>query len=234
MTKGILALEDGRIFYGLSFGKEGVAEGEVVFNTSMTGYQEILTDPSYHGQIVNMTYPLIGNYGVNRQDMESNRPWAEGFVVREASLLVSNWRSDGSLPEYLRKNKVPGIEGIDTRALTRHIRRVGSMKAVISTRGEKISALVRKARAWQGLVGVDTVSKVTCRRPYKWQEGLDDEFWPGMAGPYKPGRKTVAKRRKPLKVVVYDFGVKHNILRMLVSSGCQLEVVPATTSAQKK
>ncbi len=233
--KAILALEDGRIFKGQSFGVSGSCVGEVVFNTSMTGYQEILTDPSYKGQIVTMTYPLIGNYGVNKEDIESSKSHVEGFVVRENSLLPSNWRTGGDLAGYLKKNRIIAVEGIDTRALTKHIRLAGSMRAVISTRKERVSALVKRARAWRGLVNVDTVKEVTCRKSYKWCEGIKDEYWPPLGG--KVGARTTSPElratNKRFKVVVYDFGVKYNILRMLYSSGCDPEVVPAATPAEK-
>ena len=205
----ILALEDGTIFKGRSFGAEGERSGEVVFNTSMSGYQEIITDPSYKGQIVAMTYPLIGNYGVNTDDVESCKPFIEGFVVKEYSKLASNWRSRQSLGEYLKANNIIGIEGIDTRRLTLHIRERGAMKAVLSTVDPDEESLVKKARNSPGLVGRDLVKEVICGQPYEWNE--------------KGG----------LKVVAVDCGIKLNILRILESKGCRVAVVPATTSSSK-
>lgn len=207
--KALIALEDGTVYVGWSFGAEGEKVGEIVFNTSMTGYQEIITDPSYKGQIVTMTYPLIGNYGVNPEDVESKGPQVEGFVVREYSPRWSNWRGKESLAEYLKRHGIMGIEGVDTRALTRHIRLQGAMKACISTEDLDPESLVEKARSWPGLVGRDMVQYVTCSEPYVWS---------------KEGR---------FKVVAYDFGVKYNILRLLAKAGCAVTVVPASTSAEE-
>ena len=207
--KAILAIEDGIIFEGESFGASGERVGEIVFNTSMCGYQEILTDPSYKGQIVVMTYPLIGNYGVNKEDFESSRIWVEGFVVREYSELPSNWRSKTSLGEFLEKHGTIGIRDIDTRALVRHIRSKGSMKAVISTIDLNKESLVKKAKDSPGLIGKDLVKEVTIRDSQKSGDWDTDDSRP--------------------KVIVYDFGIKHNILRMLVSLGCKVHVVPADT-----
>ena len=209
--EAILALESGKIFKGRSFGAEGESCGEVVFNTSMTGYQEVLTDPSYKGQIVAMTYPLIGNYGINKEDVESRRIFLEGFVVKEYSKIASNWRSQQSLGDYLKENKILGIEGIDTRSLTLHIRQAGAMKAVLSTVDLDEKRLVQKAKDSPGLVGRDLVQEVTCRRKYAWT---------------KIGK---AKYR----VVVLDCGVKYNILRELLNNGCQALVVPADTKAEE-
>ena len=206
--KAILALEDGIIFKGTSFGAPGEKCGEVVFNTSMTGYQEILTDPSYKGQIVTMTAPLIGNYGINPEDFESQKPHLSGFVVREASRIVSNWRSKMSLRDFLKKHKIIGIEGIDTRALTLHIRSAGAMKGIISTEDLDPKSLVKKAKESQGLVGVDLVKKVTCKEIYEWNK----------EGKYK--------------VVLLDCGAKHNIMRDLAKRDCHVIVVPANTSAK--
>jgi carbamoyl-phosphate synthase small subunit len=212
-----LLLEDGTLFRGLSFGAVGEAFGEVVFNTSITGYQEILTDPSYKGQIVTMTYPLIGNCGVNPEDTESRRLWLEGFVVREASQTRSNWRSTKDLGTYLAENSVVGIQGIDTRALTRHIRVNGSKQAVISSVDADPASLARKLSHAPRIEGADLVREVTCAEPYQWTEGL-----PHAAVPM------------PLfNVVILDCGVKRNILRSLVSSGCRVTVVPATTDARE-
>lgn len=204
-----LVLEDGAVFRGKSFGASGETYGEVVFNTSMTGYQEIITDPSYKGQIVAMTYPLIGNYGVNREDVESRRPFLEGFVVKEYSKVVSNWRATESLGHYLKRHGILGIEGVDTRELTLHIRQAGAMKAVLSTEDLNEKRLARKAKRSRGLVGLDLVREVTCEKPYVW--------------PYP--KKTFCS------VVVLDCGVKYNILRKLAESGCRPMVVPAHTGA---
>ncbi|MBD3240459.1 MAG: glutamine-hydrolyzing carbamoyl-phosphate synthase small subunit [Chitinivibrionales bacterium] len=215
--KGYLVLEDGTVFAGKSFGAPGETVGEVVFNTSMTGYQEILTDPSYYRQIVTMTYPLIGNYGVNEEDIESDRVRVEGFVVKEACPYPSNHTSTSSLPEYLRKSGIIGLERIDTRALTRHIRLAGAMKAALYA-GEKepsIDDLVGKAQAWDGLTGVDTVKDVTCKKQFEFTG--------------TPGRTATGDDH--LHVVAMDFGIKYNILRMLRRLGCRITVVPATTSA---
>jgi len=207
--KAILALEDGTIFEGRSFGAEGERSGEVVFNTSMTGYQEILTDPSYKGQIVAMTYPLIGNYGINPEDFESEKPHLSGFVVYEASKIVSNWRAKGSLDDFLKKHKVIGIEGIDTRTLTLHIRSAGAMKGIVSTEDHDKESLVRKARESKGLVGIDLVKEVTCKKKYEWNK----------KGKYK--------------VVLLDCGAKQNIMRELGERRCRVIVVPAQTSSEK-
>ncbi|MFH1046102.1 MAG: glutamine-hydrolyzing carbamoyl-phosphate synthase small subunit [Candidatus Omnitrophota bacterium] len=206
--KAIIAFEDGRVFTGRSFGSSGEKVGEIVFNTSLSGYQEVLTDPSYKGQIVTMTYPLIGNYGINREDGESRRIFLEGFVVREASVIASNWRSEKSLAQYLKENKIIAVEGVDTRAITRHIREKGAMKAVISTKDLDQKRLVQKAKAGPGLVGRDLVKEVTVTEPFFWH-------------------KTGA-----FKVVVLDCGVKYNTLRLLAAHNCSVKVVPATTSAE--
>jgi carbamoyl-phosphate synthase small subunit len=206
--QAILALEDGKIYRGISFGAVGEAFGEIVFNTSMAGYQEILTDPSYKGQIVTMTYPLIGNYGVNEEDVESKKPYVEGFVVKEASKIASNWRSKKSLSEYLKENSIVGIEGIDTRSLTLHIRQAGELKAVISTKDTDEKSLVKKARESKGLVGVDLVKEVVSRQSYEWND---------------KGRYRVA---------AIDCGIKFNILRELTKNDCRVMVVPATASAK--
>jgi carbamoyl-phosphate synthase small subunit len=201
--KAILALEDGTIFEGRSFGFPGEKSGEVVFNTSMAGYQEILTDPSYKGQIVIMTYPLIGNYGVNEEDIESQGPKVEGFIVKENSALFSNWRGDKSLSDYLIKHRIMGVEGMDTRALTKHIRLVGAIKAILSTEDLNRDHLIKKAKTSPGLIGRDLVKEVTCEKPYEWT-----------------------------KVAVLDFGVKYNILRSLRDWNCEVIVLPASSSAE--
>jgi len=212
--KALLVLEDGTVFKGESFGADGEKYGEVVFNTSMTGYQEILTDPSYKGQIVAMTYPLIGNYGVNNDDAESRKLFLEGFVVKECSKIASNWRSERSLGDYLKENKILGIEGIDTRALTLHIRQAGAMKAIISTADLNVKSLVKKVKRSAGLVGVDLVKEVTIDKKYVWQAG--------------------SKAHKPrFTVAVLDCGVKYNILRELSKRQCRVIVLPAQTGAEE-
>src|ERR1044072_8892647 len=168
--KALLALEDGSVFHGEGFGARASACGEVCFNTSMTGYQEILTDPSYKGQIVTMTYPLIGNYGINEVDVESWRPHVAGFVVREVSPVVSNWRADFSLSDYLEKNGIPGIQGLDTRALTKKLRVRGALNGFISTEGVSEGEALKRAKEWPGLAGVDFVKEVTHREPFLWDE----------------------------------------------------------------
>jgi len=204
----VLALEDGRIFKGRSFGAEGERAGEVVFNTSMAGYQEILTDPSYKGQIVTMTYPLIGNYGVNEEDAESRKPFVEGFVVKEYSKIASNWRSKKSLGDYLKENGIVAIEGVDTRSLTLHIRQAGEMKAILSTIDTDAGSLINKAKASPGLVGRDLVKEVVAPKTYEWNN---------------TGR---------FKVVVLDCGDKFNTLRELAKNDCKVTVVPAKTKAK--
>ena len=207
--KAYLALEDGLVVEGDSFGAEGESTGELVFNTSLTGYQEVLTDPSYRGQVVMMTYPLIGNYGVNDEDIESGRVQVEGFVVREVSSVSSSWRAKRSLPDYLKEFGVPGIQGIDTRMLTVHIREKGSMKAVLSTDDSDPESLVEKARKAPGVVGQNLVPKVCTVKPYYWQ---------------KDGRR---------KALVLDCGVKYSILRYVAKAGFQVLVVPAGTPADE-
>lgn len=221
MKKAYLALEDGLIFQGESFGSEGDFFGEVVFNTSMTGYQEILTDPSYKGQIVVMTNPHIGNYGINSQDVESRRPWVEGFVVREASPVVSNYRSEESLDAYLKRHNIPGIQGIDTRKLVKHLRTHGAQKGVISTTENDPKKLVQKAKNSQSIVGVDLVREVSCNQPYDFDEAMTPGFEWGKA------------RAKKYQVVAIDSGIKYNILRLLNRHGMKVRVVPAKTSAEE-
>src|SRR5881296_49236 len=222
-----LLLEDGRVFRGNGHGFEGEAVGEVVFNTSLTGYQEILTDPSYAGQIVTLTYPLIGNYGVNSQDEESRRPYAEGLVVREVTEIPSNWRQQMSLPEYLQRHKIVAISDIDTRALVRHVRDHGAMRAVVSTLDLAPESLIRKARLLPEMVGRDLAKVVSCERPFQWHDPSAELF---------PTNKRTRNRllnKSIYKVVAFDFGIKHNILRLLVDSGCQLTIVPARTTASQ-
>jgi carbamoyl-phosphate synthase small subunit len=219
-----LALEDGTVFTGRAFGARGEVDGEVVFNTSMTGYQEILTDPSYHGQIVAMTYPLIGNYGVNADDCESARPWVRGFVVRELSRLYSNHRAAGSLDEYLAEHGVIGVEGIDTRALVRLTRVQGAMKGILSTTDSDDAALVARARASPGLVGRDLAHEVMPPRATEWEPGLYHLDHDGDGAKVPP-------QRRP-HVVALDFGMKWNIPRHLVERGCRVTVVPGKASAE--
>ncbi len=219
--KAVLLLEDGTVFEGQGFGAEGFKCGEVVFNTSMTGYQEILTDPSYHEQIITMTYPLIGNYGTNRQDWESRKVFVSGFVVKENCPYPSNWRSGATLDEYLKKNDVVGIEGIDTRKLVRHIRNEGAMRGIISSGEADPKKLAVRLEEYPGLVGRDIVKRVTVRKSYTWNEGVIDVLADEQVVP-KP----------KYKVVAIDFGMKRNILRLLVSHGCEVIAVPAKTSAE--
>lgn len=225
MKKALLALADGTVFEGRALGYDGEAVGEVVFNTAMTGYQEVLTDPSYKGQIITMTSPHIGNYGVTPEDVESRKIWAEGFVVMEASRLASNWRGKQLIQDYLAEAKVVAIEGLDTRALTRHLREKGSQQAVIMHGGVDRDAAVKKARQAPGILGRDLVAEVTSTRSYEWEAGSGE--WTPDAVPARAG----FGRRKPWRVVAYDFGVKENILRRLVDVGCHVTVVPASTSA---
>jgi carbamoyl-phosphate synthase small subunit len=208
--KAILALEDGRFFEGTSFGARGERSGEVVFNTSMTGYQEILTDPSYKGQIVTMTYPLIGNYGVNEEDFESKKPHVEGFVVRECCRYPSNWRATKPLSEFLAEYDIVGIEDVDTRALTRHIRDAGALRAVLSTEDLDVQSLIAKAQASPRLVGRDLVKEVTCPEEYRIPPHGERKF----------------------RVVTFDFGIKGNILNNLARRGCEVIVLPAQATAE--
>ncbi len=224
--KAVLALADGKIFEGVAFGAQGEVEGEVVFNTSMSGYQEVITDPSYCGQMVVMTYPLIGNYGINPEDFESDRPFLSGFIIKELSGIPSNWRSRGKLEDFLAKYGVVGIQGIDTRALTRHIRGAGAQQAVLSTRKIDPRKLVEQARKSPGLEGKDLVKKVSCHEPYDWNEG-EWELSNGKA----TCRSAPAKPEKSNFVVAYDFGIKRNILRLLIQAGCRVKVVPASMPA---
>ncbi len=207
----ILALEDGRVFRGRSWAAAGETCGEMVFNTSMTGYQEVLTDPSYAGQIVCMTYPLIGNYGVNKEDSESSRPWVEGFVVREAARVASNWRSEESLEDYLKRWKIVAIEHIDTRALVRHIRDKGAMRACISTTDADANSVIEKARQSPPMENRELASVVTTGEPYEFPAEGTERF----------------------HVVCYDFGVKTNSLRELSKKGCRITVVPSSTPASE-
>ena len=222
--KAVLALADGRVFEGKSFGAGGEATGEVVFNTAMTGYQEVLTDPSYKGQMVTMTYTQVGNTGINPEDIESKQLYLSGFIVKEYLDCHSNWRATMSLDAYLKENGVVGIQGLDTRALTRHLRDKGAQNGIISTVDFDHESLVRKARAVPSMAGLDLASGVTCEKPYHWSEKLW-ELGTGY-GEAAPGELKY-------KVVAYDFGIKYNILRCLVSAGCDVTVVPATFPAEE-
>jgi carbamoyl-phosphate synthase small subunit len=208
----VLALEDGTLFHGINFGRFGETLGEVVFNTALCGYQEVLTDPSYRGQIVAMTYPHIGNYGINREDVESSRPQVAGFVVREISTAASSWRASGELNGYLEDEGIVGISEIDTRRLTRHLRSRGACRGVISALDVDAGSLVAKARGAAGMIGADLAREVTCSGPYRYEHH-------GATSPFR--------------VVAYDLGMKRNILRMLAGAGCAVTVVPATTPASE-
>ncbi len=217
--KALLVLEDGGVFEGFAFAGDGETMGEVVFNTGMTGYQEVITDPSYKGQIVTMTYPLVGNYGINDEDMESAGIHLEGFVVREYQPHPSNWRMTRSLKAFLEDHGKIGIEGIDTRALTRRLRISGAMKGIISTTSQNVESLLAKVREYPGLIGRDLVREVSCKKPYLWKNGAvcHDGF---------PVKKSPDK----LRVAVLDCGVKYNILRLLEKNGCEVLVLPATSA----
>jgi carbamoyl-phosphate synthase small subunit len=223
LKKALLALADGKVFEGRALGFEGEAVGEVVFNTAMTGYQEVLTDPSYKGQIITMTCPHIGNYGVTPEDVESTRIWAEGFVVKEASQRPSNWRSRQGLHEYLTAAKIVGIEGLDTRALTRHLREHGSQQGLISHLEGDHGRAVAKAKEAPSIIGRDLAAEVTCRASYQWNGG---------SGEWAPASRDGHATKRRWKVVAYDFGIKQNILRRLIDVGCDVNVVPASTTAQ--
>jgi carbamoyl-phosphate synthase small subunit len=224
--KALLALEDGSIFSGRSFTGRAESVGEVVFNTSMSGYQEILTDPSYCGQMVTMTYPLIGNYGINDQDVESDRIQVKALLVKEYQGHPNSWRSQRSLADYLMANNIPGLEGMDTRALTRHIRVAGAMRAALSTEDLDPDSLVEKARQSPDMAGRDLVKEVTCQEPLLWQngrpvkldKGLDQFQWPDTPCGFR--------------VVAMDYGVKSNILRSLEKRGCTILLMPANTDSQ--
>ena len=210
--RAVVALKDGAFFEGWSFGAEGEAKGEIVFNTGMTGYQEVLTDPSYQGQMVTMTYPLIGNYGVNLEDNESHRLYPHGFIVKEYCPYPSNWRSKASLDTLLNVHSIVGIQGVDTRALTHHLRDHGAQEGIISTEDFDRESLAKKIRAIPSLVGRDMVREITCRNPFLWDS---------------------TKKNGNLRVVVYDCGVKYNILRSLSGLGLEVLVVPAQTPADE-
>ena len=243
MKPAILALADGTVFEGRAFGADGECAGEVVFNTAMTGYQEVLTDPSYKGQIVCMTYPLIGNYGINPEDVESRRPFVEGFVVKEGSPYPSNWRQSKPLEAYLKEWGIVGIQGIDTRALTKRIRDRGVMESVISTVDLNSQSLVRKAQSSPGLIGRDLVKEVTCSESFRWWQ--EDWRWPHGYLESREGGRSSGQEQLDLfsaqpsapspqsryRVVAIDCGIKYNILRRLSAYGCDVKVFPATAPA---
>jgi carbamoyl-phosphate synthase small subunit len=223
---GILVLEDGTFFYGYGFGYEGVATGEVCFNTSITGYQEIITDPSYAGQIINFTFPHIGNVGTNNEDNESNKIWARGVIFNTDITSPSNYRSMGNLESWLKRNKIVGITGIDTRKLTHHIRDYGAPKGTLGFSNNKkyqVKNLKELTEKWSGLLGLDLASEVSCKKPYKWNSL---KTWNKKKG-YKKNKKN------KYKIVAIDYGIKENILRCLSDLHCKVKIVPAKTSSQK-
>ena len=231
---GIFALEDGTVFRGIGFGAKTTSCGEAVFNTSMTGYQEIITDPSYKGQIVAMTYPEIGNYGINSVDVESWKPHLAGFLVRELSAIPSNWRSEQSLPDYLNQNGIAGVQGIDTRTLTKILRVKGAMKSCISTAGISDKEAVQRAKEWRGIVGVDLVKEVAHPQPFVWDP--DNK----LSRNWKIERNAVGQmeysdelRPADIPIVAFDFGIKYNILRRLRQRGFHIQVVPPQTTASE-
>ncbi len=224
MKPAILVLSDGTVFQGLALGFRGETIGEVVFNTAMTGYQEILTDPSYKGQMVLMTSTQIGNYGLTHEDRESRKTWAEGFIVREASRIMSNWRGEQSLDAYMTAHQIVGIQGIDTRALTSHLRDHGSQMGILSHVNFEVAELMTKVQSVPSLEGQDLVKKVTCSESYEWTQGSFSLNGLSSGFPEK-------ENRTGKNILVVDFGVKHNILRCLVDMGCRVTVVPADTTA---
>lgn len=240
--RALLVLQDGTIFEGEAFGAATTVVGEVVFNTSLTGYQEVITDPSYRGQVVCMTLAHVGNTGVNTEDVESDRPQVTALIVREVSPVVSNWRANATLTAYLARHGIPGISEVDTRALTRLLREKGVLHGALCTDGSRSAAeLLELARTWQGLDGRDLVHEVTCPEAYHWQDETDAAWTPVAAGGDKATRRRgegetdaspLATRPSPL-VVAFDFGIKHNILRRLASHGLQVTVVPASTTAEE-
>ncbi len=219
MTKGILLLEDGTCFRGIGFGAEGKKCGEVVFNTAMSGYQEILTDPSYHEQIVTMTYPMIGNYGTNMLDVESKKPYLSGFVVKENCDFPSSWRNNLSLDEYLKKYSIPALQDIDTRKLVMLLRSTGALRGIICTDGTSLKELKQELDKYPGLVNRDIVKNVCTKKTYVWDKPVEDEF----------GR--ICKAEPKYNVAAFDCGIKQNILRLLVSNGCKVTVLPPSASA---
>ena len=230
--EAILALANGDIFYGEAFGAATTVVGEVVFNTSLTGYQEVITDPSYRGQMICMTYPHVGNTGINLEDIESDQPQITAFIVREISPVVSNWRANEALHSYLERNGIPGISEVDTRALTRRLREEGIMHAALCTDGShSAEELLQMAREWEGLDGRDLVKEVTCTETYNWIDGTEEAWTPVAAGKEdERGGAREPAAQAPL-VVAYDFGIKHNILRRLTSHNLRVVVVPADTPA---
>jgi carbamoyl-phosphate synthase small subunit len=227
---GVLALEDGTVFRGIAFGSAKTVVGEAVFNTSMTGYQEILTDPSYFGQIITMTAPMIGNYGITSEDNEASRPMVQGFVVRELSPIASNWRSQQDLPSYLEEYDIPGLERIDTRALTKKLRVHGSMKACLSTEAISDEEAVKRAQNWEGIIGADYVKDVTCATPYVYKAN-DSENWP-----YNPAGSVIrvfADDKPTFRIAALDFGAKQSIFRELAFHGFEVHVFPATASVEE-
>lgn len=233
INPAILVLADGTVFRGIAIGASGSSVGEVVFNTSMTGYQEILTDPSYCQQIVTLTYPHVGNVGCNPEDVESRQVFASGLIIRDLSMTVSNFRATQSLPEYLKANNVVAIAGIDTRKLTRILRSKGAQSGCIAT-GDNVEAALAAARGFAGLAGMDLAQVVSCTKPYEWTQ-REWQLGAGYSAPLPSGAAASAHlpltNSRTYHVVAYDFGVKHNILRMLAQRGCRITVVPAKTSA---
>ncbi|HEX4638759.1 MAG TPA: glutamine-hydrolyzing carbamoyl-phosphate synthase small subunit [Chthoniobacterales bacterium] len=229
--RAMLALEDGKYFEGESFGATGTRVGEICFNTAMTGYQEVLTDPSYRGQIVTMTYPLIGNYGINSLDQESREPHVRGFVIEELSEAPSNWRSEMSLDEYLKKYDIPGIQGIDTRALTRHLRTRGAMKACLTSEEMSIQQAVQRAVEGKGVIGMDYVKEVSTPEIYQW----DPESKLSQPWAIQNGNGDAKPKLPPVRfrIVAYDYGIKRNILRLLRQKGFDVTVLPAATTAEE-
>lgn len=223
MNPAILALEDGTVFEGRAFGALTERSGEVVFNTSLTGYQEIFTDPSYSGQIVVLTYPQIGNYGANEEDMESVRPFIEGLAVREFSPMVSSWRSDQAADEFLKLHNIPIIDSIDTRKLVRHLRTRGVMRGVLSSISTDVKGLIEKARSIPSMAGLDLATRVSTANSYPWTAPVEA---------CSPSERVRGAKELTHRVVAFDFGIKRNILRRLVTSGCRVTVVPAGTSAE--
>lgn len=231
MMNGILVLADGTIFHGKAFGAATTVVGEVVFNTSLTGYQEVITDPSYRGQMVCMTLPHVGNTGVNTEDLESDKPQITAFIVREVSPVISNWRANESLPSYLERHGIPGISEIDTRVLTRRLREKGILHAALCTDGSQTpEQLLALAQQWEGLDGRDLVKEVTCQESYHWIDGTEAAWTPVSSDPNATPTLQATTAHSP-HVVAYDFGIKHNILRRLTSHGLRVTVVPANTSA---
>jgi carbamoyl-phosphate synthase small subunit len=231
-VRAILALEDGRVFKGRAAGAHTRRGGEVVFNTSITGYQEVFTDPSYSGQIVCLTYPHIGNVGTNLDDEESAKPYIEGLVVREFSALASNWRSREPAQEYLERHRVPVIWDVDTRALVRHLRDVGALRGVVATDGTSVEKLIAEARALPTMAGLELASRVTSPKKYEWSRGSIELAASGGPVEAKSQAGASSEAESRYRVVAYDFGIKRNILRLLVDHGCDVTVVPAQTTAE--